>query len=354
MATEVQEILPLTLDLPNGEGTVHDLIVPDLTAAEFFAGVGLVRMGLEASGWRVVFANDISEKKQRMYAGFYPDAERHYIVRDIFELPSRSVPASVLATSSFPCIDLSLAGNMNGMMSGRHSSAFWGFVKILEAKKDFSPPLVLVENVPGWLSSNGGTDFRATVQALNKLGYVCDVFALDALRFTPQSRLRIFLVGVKRPARNLGAEMMFTRAKSLFPDRLRKCVANNLDLQWMYNELPHPPPLWTAGLAAIVENLDESDDRWWTDNEVERHLEMMDAPHRGRVSRLVSGEEFHYRTFFRRRRGGRQVAEVRKDDLAGCLRTAVGGSGKQFLVRAGAGVIRMRAMTEREYARLQG
>ena len=36
------------------------------------------------------------------------------------------------------------------------------------------------------------------------------------------------------------------------------------------------------------------------------------------------------------------------------VRTAVGGSGKQFLIKMGKGVIKMRAMTPREYARLQG
>ena len=49
-----------------------------------------------------------------------------------------------------------------------------------------------------------------------------------------------------------------------------------------------------------------------------------------------------------------QRAEVRDDDLSGCLRTAVGGSGKQFLIETGAGDLKMRAMTPREYTRLQG
>ena len=34
---------------------------------EFFAGIGLVHMGLRKSGWRCVYANDISEKKMEMY-----------------------------------------------------------------------------------------------------------------------------------------------------------------------------------------------------------------------------------------------------------------------------------------------
>jgi DNA (cytosine-5)-methyltransferase 1 len=325
-----------------------------LTVAEYFAGIGLVRMGLQPYGWQVIFANDISEKKYEMYETFFPDAGAHYVIGDIFDVDPASVPFATLATCSFPCIDLSLAGNMNGMVEGDHSSAFWGFIRILEAQGDSAPPLVLVENVPGWLYSNKGMDFRITVQALNKLGYACDVFILDALRFTPQSRLRVFLVGTKLPATHAAVELILTRPTSLLSDRLRKSVIANKDLQWFYNEIPGPPPLNSDGLAEIVEPMNDSDSRWWPDDEVKRHLAMMKESHYERVEQLTHGQQFAYRTFFRRRREGQQRAEVRNDDLSGCLRTAVGGSGKQFLIRAGKDNIKMRVMTPREYARLQG
>src|SRR3990172_7521581 len=127
-------------------------------------------MGLEPCGWEVIFANDISPKKQEMYKAFFPDAQHHYLVTDIFDIDAHSIPTTTLATCSFPCIDLSLAGNMNGI-NGQHSSAFWGFIKALRAQGNSVPPIVLVENVPGWLYSNEGTDFRVTVRALNDLGY---------------------------------------------------------------------------------------------------------------------------------------------------------------------------------------
>jgi len=142
-----------------------------LTVFEYFAGIGLVRMGLQPHGWQVVFANDISEKKYEMYEEFFPDAGVHYKICDIFDVDPASIPSVTLATCSFPCIDLSLAGNMNGMINGEHSSAFWGFIRVLKAQGESAPPLILVENVPGWLYSNTGMDFRVTVQALNKLGY---------------------------------------------------------------------------------------------------------------------------------------------------------------------------------------
>jgi len=327
---------------------------PPPTAAEYFAGIGLVRMGLQPHGWQVVFANDISEKKYELYKAFFPDGEGHYVVGDIFEVSPATVPPTILATCSFPCIDLSLAGNMNGMLSGEHSSAFWGFIRILKSQGESAPPLVLVENVPGWLYSNKGKDFRVTVQALNMLGYACDVFVLDALRFTPQSRLRVFLVGARFQVPRTTAELILTRSKSLLSDHLRKSITANKDLRWFYNDIPEPPPLNTGGLSKIVEQMSDSDSRWWPEEEVKRHLNMMKEEHLERVLQLVHREQLSYRTFFRRRREGQQRAEVRDDDLSGCLRTAVGGSGKQFLIRAGQGRIKMRAMTPREYARLQG
>jgi DNA (cytosine-5)-methyltransferase 1 len=327
---------------------------PSRTAAEYFAGIGLVRMGLQPHGWQVVFANDISEKKYDLYKAFFPDAEGHYVVDDIFKVSPTKVPPTILATCSFPCIDLSLAGNMNGMLSGEHSSAFWGFIRILKSQGESAPPLVLIENVPGWLYSNKGKDFRVTVQALNMLGYACDVFVLDALRFTPQSRLRVFLVGTRFQVPRTTAELILTRPKSLLSDHLRKSITANKDLRWFYNDIAEPPPLNTGGLSTIIEQMSDSDSRWWPEEEVKRHLNMMKEEHLERVLQLVHREQLSYRTFFRRRREGQQRAEVRDDDLSGCLRTAVGGSGKQFLIRAGKGRIRMRAMTPREYARLQG
>ncbi len=179
-------------------------------------------------------------------------------------------------------------------------------------------------------------------------------FSLDALRFTPQSRLRVFLVGSKRHFGHTTPELILARPKSLLSDRLKQSLIANKDLRWFYNDIPIPPPLNSTGLNKIIEPMEETDSRWWAADEVDRHLAMMDTTHSERVLRLKSNQCFSYRTFYRRRREGKQRAEVRNDDLSGCLRTAVGGSGKQFVIRAGKGEVKMRTMTPREYARLQG
>lgn len=324
------------------------------TVAEYFAGIGLVRLGLEQAGWRIEFANDFDPQKQEMYAAYFGETPGHYIVKDVFKLDTETIPRTLMATSSFPCIDLSLAGNLNGLINGKHSSAIWGFLRVLKQQGEHRPPIIMLENVPGWLTSNKGQDFRITIEALNELGYVCDVFNLDALRFTPQSRLRIFVIGVQvvQPNRRFGA--FLDRPPSLVNAQLKKAVYANQDLAWHFLKIPAPPPVKVDGLATIIEGLEEGDDRWWSEEEVQRHLAIMAPSHFKRVQELAAQPHYNYRTVYRRRRQGAQRAEVREGDIAGCLRTARGGSSRQIVVMAGHEKIRMRHMTPREYARLQG
>ena len=87
---------------------------PNKTVAEFFAGIGLMRIGLESAGWRIAFANDIEEDKWRMYRDHFGDTGE-FIVRDVHQLKSSEVPTVTLATASFPCNDLSMAGARHGL-----------------------------------------------------------------------------------------------------------------------------------------------------------------------------------------------------------------------------------------------
>ncbi|MCB0211480.1 MAG: DNA (cytosine-5-)-methyltransferase [Anaerolineae bacterium] len=323
------------------------------TVAEYFAGIGLVRLGLYNAGWQTVFANDFDEKKYEMYSSYFRDETHRYVLKDIRDLDISEIPSTLLATASFPCIDLSVAGNQNGI-NGKHSSAFWGFTQILKQLSEMRPPLVLLENVSGWLKSNQGADFTLTIQALNELGYSCDVYALDAIRFTPQSRLRIFVVGVRTEKPNMEVERLLRRPNALATKALKEAIVKNSKLSWNILDVPLPPSKLKDGLINIVEALPEDDPRWWNQVEVDRHMNMMDSSHLERVMALSKQNFISYRTMYRRRRHGLQRLEVRKDDTAGCLRTARGGSSRQFLVKAGHNRIRMRLMTPREYARLQG
>lgn len=123
--------------------------------------------------------------------------DAHFHLGDIHNLSADEVPTCALFTASFPCNDLSVAGARGGL-NGKQSSAFWGFVRLLDEMGSRRPPIVLLENVPGFLTSHAGQDFQSALQALNKLGYVCDTFMLDASSFVQQSRMRPFRPGAER------------------------------------------------------------------------------------------------------------------------------------------------------------
>jgi hypothetical protein len=84
------------------------------TAAEFFAGIGLIRLALEKHDWQVVFANDIDPAKAEMYRHNWPDDD-HLVVGDIHKLEADDIPTCDLFTASFPCNDLSIAGRWEGI-----------------------------------------------------------------------------------------------------------------------------------------------------------------------------------------------------------------------------------------------
>lgn len=322
---------------------------------EFFAGIGLVRLGLQRGGWAGVFANDIDPKKREMYVAAFPsDPPDHYVLDDVHRLRADSLPAATLATASFPCTDVSLAGYRKGL-AGEQSGAFWGFARVLSGLDGQRPPIVMIENVPGLVTSHGGGDLKAIVHSLNRLGYSCDAFVLDALHFVPQSRARLFVVGIMDRSCIWDIECALAkRAVHLKTPQLTAfMLRTKAELRWSTLEIPSPPR-HTRGLSQALEDLPDDSPRWWSKPRVDYLVGQMSSRHRQVVERLQSDDRLYCCTVYRRMRGGRSRAELRADDIAGCLRTPRGGSSRQVVVVVGQGSYRARFMTPREYARLQG
>ena len=339
---------------------------PEKSFCEFFAGIGLVREGLLASGWSCLYANDISPKKQAMYEAHF-GASNHFHLGDVWkteEVLERIVGRPFLATASFPCIDLSLAGHYRGF-GGEHSSSFFGFVNVLRALGDRRPPLVMLENVTGFLTARKGADFAEAAKTLAGLGYWIDALVLDAKHFVPQSRPRIFLIGaaegleppgaIRQARRQWAADawrMKLAASHSVRPPKLIRLMEKvELATGWIAFDVPAPPVLQTQ-LADFVDLDDEQE--WWNADEVRRHYAMMSELHKSQVNDLLAAGGGNVGAAFRRGRNRQQRAEVRFDGLAGCLRTPRGGSAKQILIAVDGGRLRMRWMSAREYARLQG
>jgi DNA (cytosine-5)-methyltransferase 1 len=317
------------------------------TVAEFFAGIGLVRLALERRGFRVAFANDIDEDKQEIYRDNFGADDFH--LGDIHCLDAAEIPSCDLFTASFPCNDLSLAGARAGLAGGQ-SSAFWGLVRILENLHERRPPLVMLENVPGFLNSHGGEDFAAALGALNGLGYACDAFLLDAAHFVPQSRLRMFVLAKRGVA---GRPASDVPTSPLRPARLVDFMRARPQIRWDVAPLP-APPVREHSLKAILEKLPANNPAWWSRERADYFMGQLSDRHAAVAKEMIEGSSLRFATAFRRVRNGRSMAELRSDGIAGCLRTPRGGSGRQILLKAGKGRYQVRLLTARECARLQG
>lgn len=333
---------------------IHKLVLEQRTFAEFFAGIGLMRMGLEQQGWKIAFANDIDSHKYEMYKGHFRNTDKHFVLGDIHKLDSNEIPAVTLATASFPCNDLSLAGSRCGL-DGINSSAFWGFVRIVEQMGDRRPPLILLENVTGFLTSHRGKDFKQALLSLNQLGYSVDTFILDAANFVPQSRQRLFVVGVLDYNSKLWRvkEQQHFFQDELRPKPLADFIYSHPEIRWRIRPLSGVPKSHLK-LDDILEDIPDHSSEWWSSTRAEYLLSQMSNRHRTIADKMIARDEYSYGTVFRRVRNKKTMAELRVDGLAGCLRTPRGGSGRQILIKAGKGKFFVRLISPRECARLMG
>ncbi|NSX38305.1 DNA (cytosine-5-)-methyltransferase [Pseudarthrobacter oxydans] len=323
------------------------LSLAPLRAAEFFAGIGLVRAGLEPAGFEIVWANDFEPAKKEMYEGNF-GTDHDFALGDVAEVNSSHLPEDLdLAWASFPCTDLSLAGDRRGL-AGKQSGTFFHFTRILAELGDKKPRVIALENVNGLATSHGGDDMAALVRELNGLGYSVDVMALDGRRFVAQSRPRIFVVGSMDVPEEDTEEV-----STLRPEWLQGVFQDDT-LVTHRAALPEPPAMMTVGLADVIEAMGPRDSRWWEAERKKRFLDSLSPVQRGRLEAMKSSELVTYRTAYRRTRAGVPVWEIRADEISGCLRTARGGSSKQAVVMAGQGRIAVRWMTPLEYARLMG
>ena len=163
-----------------------------LTFLDFFAGAGLVRLGLEPSWW-CTWANDIDARKQEVYEAEFGAGE--FALGDVASVATDSLPVGTdMAWASFPCQDLSLAGSRKGMRAER-SGTYWEFWRLMRESLNQGerPPLIVIENVVGMLY---GSDFPILCESLAALGMQFGPLVIDARQFLPQSRPRVFVVAV--------------------------------------------------------------------------------------------------------------------------------------------------------------
>jgi DNA (cytosine-5)-methyltransferase 1 len=215
-----------------------------------------------------------------------------------------------------------------------------------------APRAIVIENVVGLLTSAGGRDFAAVCQALTEGGYRVGALEMDAGLWLPQSRPRLFIVGLKDAAGAEAAPGIFHSPRLIAAhDRLPEAVKAN----WAWWSLPAPPRR-NLDLAALLEP-DAAVD-WFDANQTQDLLALSAPLHRARLEAALASGERRVAAAFRRVRTETGVKvqrlELRLDGLAGCLRTPSGGSSRQYVLVCEAGQVRARRLTGRETARLMG
>lgn len=330
-----------------------------LTYYEFFAGGGMARAGL-GSGWQCTFANEFDPKKAASYEANW--GKGTLLVRDVAEVKPLDLPGVAdLAWASFPCQDLSLAGSGAGL-KGDRSGTFWPFWRLMEAlgKRGRAPRVVVLENVCGALTSHGGKDFGSICTALSVSGYRFGAVVMDAVDFLPHSRPRLFIIGVIRgveipralrgaiPEERWHSKALVNAQSSLNPDLLSK---------WVWWTMPAPRPS-NVTLADLLED-EPNGLPWHSAAETKRLLSMMSVINLAKVRAAKREGRRVVGAIYKRTRPNEhgvkvQRAEIRFDDISGCLRTPIGGSSRQVMMIVEGERVRSRLMSPRETARLMG
>ena len=327
---------------------------------EFFAGGGMARVGL-GEDWNCLFANEFCEKKAAGYRlNFGPSEELK--VDDVAHLVAEDIPRrATLAWASFPCQDLSLAGNGKGL-AGKRSGSFHGFWDLIEAleAQGRGVPIVVLENVVGAITSNNGRDFRTILEIMTEAGYRVGPLVIDAARFVPQSRPRLFLVAVKRDVQLPPNLVQGEPGPAWHNNALVKAyggLTESLQESWIWWRVAEPDRM-VAEITQLIEK-EPKDVSWHTPEETMRLLSLMSETNREKVRKAQAYGKVIVGTVYKRGRPGEngettQRAEVRFDQISGCLRTPTGGSSRQLILVVNGKSIRSRLLSPREAARLMG
>jgi DNA (cytosine-5)-methyltransferase 1 len=336
------------------------------TFCEFFAGGGMARAGLGDS-WRCMFANDFDEKKVSIYKANWGAGDiAHCDVASLLtsDLPTKAVD---LVWASFPCQDLSLAGGYRGLgreqdNSWTRSGTFWPFWRLVRdlARRSAAPRTIVLENVLGCLTSHGGRDFAAIASALCESDYNLGATVIDASHFVPQSRPRVFFVAAQRNHTIPTSLVGLAPQEVWHPNVLVRAyegIAAQAKRKWVWWHLAQP----TARNSAFTDLIEDEPTgvTWHTATQTNYLLQLMSPLNRRKVEEAMRCGRCIVGAVYRRTRPdergvSRQRAEVRFDDVAGCLRTPAGGSSRQTILVVEGKSVRSRLLSPREAARLMG
>ena len=158
-----------------------------------FAGIGGFRTGLSKFGDFFVPVGfcEIDPYARKAYEAIY-DTKGELFFEDARKIVPEELPDIDLVCGGFPCQSFSIAGKRGGFEDAR-GTLFFEIARIARVKR---PKYLLLENVPGLLSHDGGRTFATILTTLSELGYDVAWQVLNSANFgVPQARKRVFIIG---------------------------------------------------------------------------------------------------------------------------------------------------------------
>ncbi len=203
-----------------------------LKTADFFAGVGGMRLGFEKAGFKTIFANDFDKNCKETYDKNFKEPK--LFLEDIWKINIKNIPKFDVFLGGFPCQSFSIAGDRKGFKDKRRGNLFFCITKILKKKR---PPVVMLENVKNLKTHDKEKTFKIIKKTLEDLGYHVLAEVLNSMKHgnIPQNRERIFIVGFldKKKADAFAFPKPIPLKKSF-----REYVAEEAEEKYYYNNKP--------------------------------------------------------------------------------------------------------------------
>lgn len=160
---------------------------------EAFAGIGCQAMALNKLGieYESVGISEIDKYAIMSYNAIHGETKNY---GDICEM--KEIPQCDIFTWSFPCTDLSKAGQQKGMKKDTRSGLVYEVLRLLKATKD-KPTVLIMENVPDLVQAKFKRQFEDIMNEIESYGYSNYVKRLNAKHYgVAQNRDRVFMVSI--------------------------------------------------------------------------------------------------------------------------------------------------------------
>ena len=156
---------------------------------DLFSGIGGFALAAQRAGFKIInhYYSEVDKYAEWIYRKQFPTAIR---LGDITKIGNEHGKIDLL-TGGFPCQSFSIAGKRRGFEDTRGTL----FFEIERLARFYRPSYMVLENVKGLFSHDGGNTIRVILDKLGRLNYSVQLLLLNTVNFgIPQNRERLFFI----------------------------------------------------------------------------------------------------------------------------------------------------------------